>query len=444
MTLEEAIRHAVRTNPAIGEAAANRRATEHELRQSQGALLPQVKMSGYAGREIDNRLDAVGVSGTNEWKTGREGSIVFSQTLFDGLSSINDIYRQMARTEGAAYRTHERSEIVALESVEAYLDILRYSESLSAVKETTRALRGIAGKVSGRFQGGRAGLGDNEQARERLRGLQAMEAEYAIRLDEARSAFRRSVGKEPSGLRMPGRLKGLPTTREAALNQTLSGNPTINAAKSDVIANRRNFDAAAGAHMPRIALEGRSSIGVDTSSVYGRYNQSSVRVTAEMPIYSGGSDSARRSAYAERVGESEMRLSSLQRAALQQIDKAWAVRAASGARITALSSQVASAQGVVRAYQSDYEGGNRALLDLLNAHNSVLSARLSLASARSIAVYSDYQLAAATGRLLSMIAIQPPVEARVTPATERSLIPNPVNRDPGSVPQREILPYGIY
>ena len=444
VSLEEAIQYAVRTNPTIREAAANRRATDHEVRQSQGALLPQVRLSAYAGREVDNRLDATGIAGTNAWKDGRQGSVVVTQTLFDGFSTINDIYRQMARAEGAAFRTQERSELVALDTVEAYLDILRYGESLAAVRQTIQALRGVSGTVQGRFSGGRAGIGDNEQAQERLRGVMAMEAEYRIRLDEARAAFRRAVGKEPSNLRFPSRLAGLPPTREAALKLTLDNNPTIRAAKSDVTASRRQYDSAAGAYLPKVSVEGRSSVGVDTNSVVGRYDQSSIRLTADLALYSGGSDAARRQAYAERIGESEMRLSGLQRSAFQQIDRAWAARAASGARINALSSQVASANGVVNAYMRDYEGGNRSLLDLLNAHNSVLSARISLAAAKTVAVYSDYQLAAATGSLLAMLKVPAPAEARAVPAAERSILPNPVVIDPGSVPERTITPYAVY
>ncbi len=444
VTLEEAIRYAVATNPTIREAAANRRATDHEVRQSQGALLPQVRLSAYSGREIDRRLDTFGIAGTNEWKDGRQGSVIVSQTLFDGFSTLNDIYRQMARSEGAAWRTQERSELVALDTVEAYLDILRYGESLTAIRQSIEQLRGVAGMVSGRFSGGRAGLGDNEQAQERLKGIQAMEAEYKIRLDEAKAAFRRSVGKEPSGLRFPSRLAGLPKTREAALQMTLAENPTIKAAKSDVTANRRQYDSAAGSYMPKIAVEGRYSNGVDTSSIVGRYEQGSIRLTADMALYSGGTDAARRQSYAERITESEMRLSGLQRSAFQQIDRAWAARAATGARIASLSSQVASANGVVGAYQKDYEGGNRSLLDLLNAHNSVLNARLSLASAKTVAVYSDYQLAAATGRLLQILAIGGPAEAKPVPTAERSVIPNPVVMDPGSVQERNITPYGVY
>jgi len=38
----DALKQAAHTNPGVGEAPANRRATESELRQTQSTLLPQV------------------------------------------------------------------------------------------------------------------------------------------------------------------------------------------------------------------------------------------------------------------------------------------------------------------------------------------------------------------------------------------------------------------
>ena len=50
-TINDALRMAVQTNPSVGEAAANRRATEAELRQTQSTLLPQVRLEASAGPE---------------------------------------------------------------------------------------------------------------------------------------------------------------------------------------------------------------------------------------------------------------------------------------------------------------------------------------------------------------------------------------------------------
>ena len=49
--INQTISQAVLTNPGVGEAAANRRATESELRQTQGTLLPQVRLGSSIGPE---------------------------------------------------------------------------------------------------------------------------------------------------------------------------------------------------------------------------------------------------------------------------------------------------------------------------------------------------------------------------------------------------------
>jgi len=50
-SINDAISQAVLTNPGVGEASANRRATESELRQTQGTLLPQVRLESRLGPE---------------------------------------------------------------------------------------------------------------------------------------------------------------------------------------------------------------------------------------------------------------------------------------------------------------------------------------------------------------------------------------------------------
>ena len=79
-TINDALRMAVQTNPSIGEAAANRRATEAELRQVQSTLLPQVRLEAQAGPERLNNpatrpLSAiVPTLNNNEWVAGAKGS----------------------------------------------------------------------------------------------------------------------------------------------------------------------------------------------------------------------------------------------------------------------------------------------------------------------------------------------------------------------------------
>src|ERR1700749_4002775 len=124
----DAIKQAVRNTPGVGEATANRKATEAELHQSQGALLPQVRLDAIGGREMLNQRSLpIGSTPNNgEYMPGREVGITIRQTLFDGFASLNEIWRQAARVDAAAFRVHERTELIALDAAEAYVDVTRY------------------------------------------------------------------------------------------------------------------------------------------------------------------------------------------------------------------------------------------------------------------------------------------------------------------------------
>src|SRR6478752_9590091 len=75
-SINDAISQSVLTNPGVGEASANRRATETELRQTQGTLLPQVRLESRVGPEKFTQQIVPPPVGNGEWLNGKEASIV--------------------------------------------------------------------------------------------------------------------------------------------------------------------------------------------------------------------------------------------------------------------------------------------------------------------------------------------------------------------------------
>ena len=265
-TINDALRMAVQTNPSIGEAAANKRATEAELRQVQSTLLPQVRLEASAGPERLNNpatyplSNVIPTLNNGQYVAGAKGSIFVRQLLFDGFTSLHEIWRNAARVDAAAARTHERSELIALDASEAYIDVVRYTRLVALAQANVAAHKRIFGNVEQRFRGGRAGQGDLEQTRERVDAAEVALTEFRRSLEDARSKFRKVIGIEPYNLRGPGRLPGLPASKDRVLAVTLTDNPTIKAAQADSDAAREAFHSAAGAFMP-IAEGGRSLSG---------------------------------------------------------------------------------------------------------------------------------------------------------------------------------------
>jgi adhesin transport system outer membrane protein len=409
--INDALKQAIATNPGVGEAAANRRATDAELRQQQSTLLPQVRVEGRVGPERFNQQIVPAPLGNDTWRNGRDVSVVARQLVFDGFTSLNEIWRQSARVNAAAARVHERTELLALDAAEAYIDVIRYTRLISIGEDNVRVHRGLLGNVQARFKGGRAGEGDLEQTRERVENAIATLAGFRQSLDEARAKYRKSVGLEPYNLRNPHRLAGLPSTKDESLAIAIRFNPTIKAAEADARAAKYAFRSTSGAFVPNVYLEGRASTGIDANGYVGKRDDVSGKVVVSWDVFRGGQDTWRRSEMAERYVEGTMRHARLQRDAVESIDKAWAARTLTADRIAALNRQIASDRKVITSYQKEYELGQRSLVDLLNGQNQLFNGFISLVSAQSVAVFADYQLLAAMGNLIEYVKAPPPADA---------------------------------
>ena len=116
--------------------------------------------------------------------------------LFDGFSSIHEVWRQTARVNAAASRVKERTELIALDAAEAYVDVVRYMRLVGLAEQNVVNHEKIFSNVNSRFSGGRAGEGDLEQSRERVENARAALAEFRRSLEDARAKYRRSVGLE--------------------------------------------------------------------------------------------------------------------------------------------------------------------------------------------------------------------------------------------------------
>src|SRR6266403_5069372 len=425
-SINDALRESAKSHPGVGEAAANKRATEYELRQTQSTLLPQVRVDAYWGREkFDQSASVVSGSalpiptiGTGVWRDGNYQSLVVRQLIFDGFASIHDIWRQSARVNAAAFRVRERTELLALDGAEAYIDVVRYLRLVGLSDQNVANHEKIFANVNSRFSGGRAGEGDLEQSRERVENAKASLAEFRRSLDDARAKYRKVVGLEAYNVRFPAPLRGMPGSRDESLAVALRFNSTIAAAQSDADAAKHAFRVTDGAFVPKFYLEGRAThydntfpyvSGTGLPSV--THEDYSGKVVMSWDIFRGGQDVWNRSEKAERFTEATMRHARLQRDALESIDKAWNGRTVTATRIAALTRQLDADRKTIAAFQKEYELGQRSLFDLLNAQNQFFNASVSLTSARSLIVFADYQLLAAMGSLTEYLKAPPPVDA---------------------------------
>ncbi|HOV05173.1 MAG TPA: TolC family outer membrane protein [Kaistiaceae bacterium] len=422
MTIEEAIRLAVSTNPIVAEAAANRRATDHELQQARGSFLPRLDLKASVGPEMFDRPGSFLPQNNRKWRTGKEVTLSVRQILFDGFSSVNSVYRSQARVDAAALRVLERSEAVALDAVEAYIDVLRHRRILGLAADNSTLHRSILGMVEQRFTQGDVGSADRDQATERVAASDVVRDEVRKSLLEAEAKFRRVVGHDPDRLSAPVGAR-LPAKTLSGNLDLIENNQIIKAALADSDAARFEYEMSKGAFYPTVALTGSATVGDDLGGVSGRNNTYEAKVVASWNVFNGGIDKARKSELAERWTEKQIHVDVLRRDAREAVERSFAAVTTVASRIADLEREVAANQRVVVAYAKEYEIGQRTLLDRLDAENALFNARIQLESARAIYLFATYQLRATTGGLVAYVGAAVPQEAVASARDDGRLLP---------------------
>jgi len=411
MTLREAVERAVTTNPRVLEAAANRRSVDHELGEAFGAYMPTLDLDASIGPQFVDQPQSLSTSNNRVWRTNREASLVARHTFFQGFARANEVYRQSARVDGAAARVMERAELIALDTVETFLDVHRHRRILKAARENTRIHQALLQRVRTRYQGGSSTEGELRQAEERVSAAEAVHADVIRELKAAEARFEAVVGVAPRVLEGVGVPRGLPKTQGAAILAGRSNHPALQAGGSDVRAAEASYDKTKSPFFPRIGVEGRAKVGEDQDGTPGINNDFSVRLTMSWNIFNGGIDSQRKLRESEKLTETRMKLDQLRRTVDETVRRSWTDIGANDLRLKALRQQTTAARAVIVNYNREFDAGLRSLLDLLIAQNSAFNAQVQMISSETISVFSRYRLFAATGQLLAKFNVAPPADS---------------------------------
>lgn len=410
-TLREAVDRTVNTNPAIEAARANRRATDYELQQSIGRRLPRADIEADVGKEKIDRPQGFDPDVNDVWRSRRQGGLVGSQVLFDGWERINDIYRNAARVDSAALRVLARSEALALDAIEAYVDVRRHRAVLELAKQNVIKHRQILARARDQIQAGKVSASEELQVRERIAAAEEVAERIRHSLLEAEAKFLRVVGMPAGDLVPAGMPKSVSLSRQEIVSLGLSNHPLIQAARADADAAAAAREQAAAGRLPTVSLEVRGQHGYDLGGTPGRDTEVNGRLVMRWTLFDGAITRNRQLEAAERVGQAMAERDDRARGIVEEIDKALAAYTTGRNRLEVLRRQVTAARGVVGAFETEYTLGKRSLLDLLTAQNSNFNAQLQVASTEAINVVSAYRLIGAMGRILDELGVARPAEA---------------------------------
>jgi len=430
MDIKEAMTMAIETSPEIREAAATKEGIEFELQQGRGLYFPRVDLEARAGPQ---RFDTPGrriKDIEDDWEFGTEVSATLEQLLFDGFGTDAEVERQAYRVDASAYRVLERGEVVGLDAAQAYLDVLRQDELHAIAQANVDYHEGKLREINSGVRSGVLGVGDQQQARERLAAARSTLSEFDEAREAARIRYRRVVGMNPVSLSEPSPVTALlPGSLDEAMTMGRQNSPRILFSQADIGTAYAEWKAARAEYFPEVVAEVRGRYSDDQDGVDGYENEVSAQLVARYRLFGGGIDSANVQEQIRHIDERRAVLNREARDLDELVANSWNSMTLVRSRRALLDEQRAEAERVLNSYEREFNVGVRSLLDVLDTQNSLVQTRVSSATARYAELFAEYRVLASMGTLLGSVGIAAPDESAAWAAQNASAPAVPDSED---------------
>ncbi len=402
LTIEEALARAYEGNPELQSQRASLRSTDESVPQALSGWRPEVSVSGSIGRtEVESKFNEAS-SRTESNLSPRSASLDVSQPLYRGGRTNAATDRAKAEVQAARADLVSVEQSVLLRVATAYVTAVRDEAVVELNANNEQVLERQLEAAQDRFRVGEVTRTDVSQAESRLERARADRAAAEGDLESSRATLQRLTGVPPESVEVPEPLEGLPTSKDEAVTLAARNNPDVVAAEFDRLAADHQIAEVRGELLPEVSLDGSLERNDEASNEGGEREEFSVVLSLSVPIYQQGAVYSRTREARQVLQQAQAQVDNQRRVAVETATQAWENLVSSRAEIVARRAQVESAELALEGVQREQQVGSRTVLDVLDAEQELLDARVNLVRAERDLVVASYEVKSATGQLTAV------------------------------------------
>ena len=323
-----------------------------------------------------------------------------SQTLFNGFQTSNRTRLAEAQVLAARETLRNIEQTVLLNAATAYLNLLRDAAILELQRSNVEVLQEQLRQAKLRLESGNVTTTDVSQSEARLAVGNTQVFTAQANYERSKAAYRQVIGLEPSKLSPAAPVdRFAPNALDAAVAAGIAQNPNVVAAQHNADAALLQVKIAEGALYPTLSLQGSVQQNYETTLNATRSFNSSIASQLSVPLYQGGVEYAAVRQAKETQGQKQLDLDVARDQARSGVIQAWAQLAAVKRSIESTATQVKSAESALNGVREEARLGQRTTLDVLNAQQELVGARIAVVTAQRDRLVNSYSLLAALGRL---------------------------------------------
>jgi outer membrane protein len=404
-TLPGALALAYQNNPQVNAQRAATRATDETVGVALSGYRPTVSATAQIGEQYLDTLSK-GAGGAASKAVGASAipsyGLTTKQTLFNGFQTASRTRLAEGQVFAARETLRTTEQTILLSAATAYMNLLRDAALLELQRNNVKVLEATLRQTRDRFTAGEVTRTDLAQAESSLAAgrssLHSAESNYIT----SKSAYVQVIGVEPGKLASATPVDRFsPLTLAAALARAAAQNPAITTAMFNVDAAVEQVKVQESFLYPTLSLNGSmsKSYGSATNLTGLETLSGSVIGQLTVPIYQGGAEYANIRQAKETLGQRRLDLDTARLSVQQNVTQSWGQLEAAKAQVDATTAQVTSAEIALDGVREEARVGQRTTLDVLNAQQSLVSARTALVTAQHDRIVASYAVLSSVGSL---------------------------------------------
>ncbi len=407
LELKDTIEQTLKNNAEVRMKWHTFRASLEERGIAEAGFKPTVDLSYATAREKNKTPTSTGGTSTNSF-TRHGYNLALSQNLFAGFITTNQV-KQLDYTSRARYFEYlAAAEQQGLESVRAFVDVVRYSKLVNIAEENYAIHKGIYEQILQRVTQGVGRRVDLEQIAGRLALAESNLVNELSNLNDVSARYARITGEAPANeLKLPALNLGLIPPANDLMVLADKNNPSLQAARAFYRAAEAEIDVRRGAFSPTLDLRANKAATTNKDGVKGRTNEQAIELVVNMNLYRGGADRARLASATERRDEAEALGVKACRDMRQQVSIAYNDSVRISSQLESLRQHQLSTEKARDAYRKQFDIGQRTLLDMLDSENELFESRRELLNAELNQQLATYRVLGESGRLMEAMQLKP-------------------------------------
>jgi len=371
---------------------------------SKAALLPQLNLSGFRSSTDRNTVyQDSRFPNTNTTVDTTGYSLSLNQTLYN-----HGIYKRLQQTDmsiaASLAQVEAARQDVVVRLATAYFNVLGAQDNLKFASAEKDSIGKQLEQSKKRFEVGLIAITDVKEAQASYDTSVAQEIDAHNILSAQFEALAVILGvyktnisamNEDIPLLIPEPANMLKWTDSAKNN-----NLALRAAQYEFLAAQKRVDADQSEHLPYLDLKAQRLYNNQQGGTFGsERTDTSLTVQLTVPIYSGGSTSAKHKQSVALKEQARALKEKAKRQAMQQTRDSYLGVTSTIAQVKALKQALLSNQAAHEATQAGFEVGTRTAIDVLTTLRDVFRAERDYARARYNYVINTLSLRQAAGTL---------------------------------------------